>query len=46
MVEDIWRQSEDLGDHESHAIDVSEAAPDADVRELSDGLGSRFLLSP
>jgi hypothetical protein len=46
VVRSIWEQLQDLGELEAHAIDVSEASPDAVVRELSDGLGSRFLLSP
>ena len=46
VVEGIWAQFEDLGGLEPHAIDVAEATPDAVVRQLTDGLQSRFHLSP
>jgi hypothetical protein len=46
VVESVWRQFDDLGEYESHAIDVSEADPDAVVAEVTDGLRTRFLLSP
>ena len=45
VVESIWSQFHDLGELEPHAIDVAEATPDAVVRELTDGLRSRFHLS-
>jgi hypothetical protein len=45
VIEGIWSQFQDLGELEPHAIDVADAAPDAVVHELTDGLGSRFHLS-
>jgi predicted kinase len=45
VVESIWSQFQDLGELEPHAIDVADATPDAVVRELTDGLRSRFHLS-
>jgi hypothetical protein len=45
VVEGIWAQFQDLGELEPHAIDVAEATPDAVVRQLTDGLHSRFHLS-
>jgi len=45
VVEGIWSQFQDLGELEPHAIDVAGATPDAIVRELTDGLDSRFHLS-
>ena len=45
VVESIWTQFQDLGELEAHAIDVGDATPDAVVRELTDGLRSRFHLS-
>lgn len=46
VVESVWRQFEDLGGYETHAIDVAEAAPEAIVAEVTGGLRTRFLLSP
>ena len=46
VVESIWRQFEDLGEFESHAIDVAEATPEAVAEQLTAGLRERLLLSP
>jgi hypothetical protein len=45
VVESVWRQFEDLGEFEPHAIDVAGATPEAVVAELTSGLRERFLLS-
>lgn len=46
VVEQVWQQFADLGDYESHALDVEALAPEAIADELADGLGGRLLLSP
>jgi hypothetical protein len=46
VIEGIWREFEDLGELEPHAIDIADATPDVVVRELTGGLRSRFHLSP
>jgi hypothetical protein len=45
VVESVWRQFADLGEFETHAIEVAEATPEAVVAELTDGLRGRLLLS-
>ena len=46
VVESVWRQFEDLAEYEAHGIDVTEAAPEAVVAAVTEGLRGRFLLSP
>jgi hypothetical protein len=46
VVEGVWRQFEDLGELEAHAIDASTSTPGEVADELAEGLGGRFLLSP
>ena len=46
VVEQVWRQFEDLGEFEANAIDVAVVDPDAVVANVTAGLRDRFLLSP
>jgi hypothetical protein len=46
VVEQVWRQFEDLGEFEANAIDVAVHDPDAVVANVTAGLRDRFLLSP
>ena len=46
VVEQVWRQFEDLGEFETNAMEVAELDPDAVVAKVTAGVRDRFLLSP
>ena len=46
VVESVWRQFEDLGPSENHALDVVAGTPESIADPLVDGVAGRFRLSP